>query len=93
MPEHSLFPTKHRKAFLRAVAVPGRVVGYRSSKEAWDNVAALQVTARLQEAFDAGWVEPIPHADLWPGAKSRDQVIYFRLTVAGKKLIEEKSNG
>lgn len=86
----ALRATPHRKAFLRAVNQRGRVVLYTSTHEAWDNVASLKVDARLREAFDAGWVEPVPEEDLWPGAEPITRVRYYRLTVDGKKLIEEK---
>lgn len=88
-----LFPTKHRKAFLRAVNVQGRIIRYHSNGEAWDNTASIQVSARLREAFSAGWIEPIPDEDLWDRAHPKTICTYYRLTVDGKKIIEEKSNG
>jgi hypothetical protein len=91
----TLYPTPHRKAFLRAVAQRGRIVRYRSTGEAWDNVANTKVTARLTEAFLLGeWVEPVPESDLWPGAEPKSRVTYYRLTDAGRALIDkEKSHG
>ena len=86
----SLFPTPHRRAFLRAVNERGRVVVYTSTHEAWDNVASLKVDARLREAFQAGWVEPVPEEDLWPNAEPKSRCTFYRLTAEGKKLIEEK---
>jgi hypothetical protein len=96
---YPLFPTKHRKAFLRAVNERGRVVVYTSTHEAWDNVASLKVDARLREAFSAGWIEPVPDEDLWPSAHPKSICTYYRLTTAGrvvlglKNITEEKSNG
>lgn len=91
MPE--LFPTPHRKAFLRAVASSRtRIVRYRSTNEAWDQQENARVTSRLSEAYSAGWVEPVPDEDLWRSAEPRTRVIYYRLTEAGKALIgKEKS--
>lgn len=100
MPDVYRLPaTPHRKAFLRAVAVRGRVIRYHSSGEAWDNTASLQVSARLREAFGAGWIEPVPEAELWPGAHPKSICTYYRPTDAGravlgiKNITEEKSNG
>jgi hypothetical protein len=97
--QYGLHATPHRKAFLRAVNERGRVVVYTSTHEAWDNTASLKVDARLREAFSAGWIEPVPDEDLWPGAEPRTRVVYYRLTGAGrvvlglKNITEETSNG
>lgn len=98
---YPLFPTKHRKAFLRAVNVRNQVIRYHSSGEAWDNKSSTVVNARLQEAFDAGWAEPIPEDELWPGAHPKAICTYYRLTEAGKRVLgvatnsidKEQSNG
>lgn len=87
----SLYATPHRKAFLRAVNERGRVYRNRAEKTAYDSVANLVVTARVAEAFQAGWIEPVPEEDLWPKAWSF--LTYYRLTAEGQKLIEEKRNG
>lgn len=96
---YPLYPTPHRKAFLRAVNVQGRVVRYHSTGEAWDNTASVQVSARLREAFNAGWIEPIPEDELWDGAHPKSICTYYRLTAEGRAVLglknftEEKSNG
>jgi hypothetical protein len=78
-----LFPTPHRKAFLKAAGQPGRI--YREAGQAWDRESAMKVTERLREAFDAGWVEPIPEAErtkgMWPGR------IYYRITDHGQRVL------
>lgn len=86
MPDiYALRCTPHRKAFLRAVESDrSRIVRYHSTGEAWDNTAKQQVNARLAEAFSAGWVEPVPEADLWPGAHPKTICTYFRLTASGE---------
>lgn len=89
MPEitivNGLAATKHRKAFVRAVASSrSRVVRFHSTGEAWDQVENVKVTARLDEAFRHDWVEPVPDEDLWPGAEPRTRVIYFRVTRFGR---------
>jgi hypothetical protein len=89
---YPLFPTKHRKAFLRAVNERGRIVRYTSTHEAWDNTASLKVDARLREAFSAGWIEPIPEEDLWPGAEPIKRVRYYRLTDAGRVVLGLKNS-
>lgn len=96
---YPLYPTPHRKAFLRAVNERGRIVRYTSTHEAWDNTASLKVESRLREAFSAGWIEPVPDEDLWPGAEPRTRVVFYRLTDAGrvvlglKNITEEQRNG
>jgi hypothetical protein len=88
MPDvNGLRVTPYRKAFLRAVAVRGRVVRYHSTGEAWDNTASLQVSARLREAFSAGWVEPVPEEDLWERAYPKTILTYFRLTPLGRTAL------
>jgi len=89
MPEiNGLFPTPHRRAFLRAVASSrSRIVRYHSTGEAYDQQENVRVTSRLQEAFSAGWVEPVPDEDLWPGAEPRTRVTYFRLTEFGRAAL------
>lgn len=81
--------TPHRRAFLRAVAAGrARIVRYHSTGEAYDQRENVRVTARLQEAFSAGWVEPVPDKDLWPGAEPRTRVTYFRLTDYGRTAMK-----
>lgn len=86
-----LFPTKHRKALLRAVE-GGDVIRYHSTGDAWDNLAGTQVSARLYEAFNAGWVEPIPENELPPGAHPKTICTYYRLTDAGKRVLGLATN-
>ena len=85
---NGLAATPHRRAFLRAVASSrSRIVRYHSTEEAWDQVECRRVTTRLTEAFNAGWVEPVPDEDLWPGAEPRTRVTYFRLTEFGRAAL------
>jgi hypothetical protein len=81
----SLHPTPHRKAFLRAVAVPGRV--YREAGETWDKEAGCKVSARHFEAFHAGWVrvatEDERPADWLPNR------VYYRLTPEGARITQK----
>lgn len=85
---NGLAVTKHRKAFLRAVYYSrARVVRFHHNGEAWDQLENYRVTARLEEAFRHGWVEPVPKDELWPGARSKDQVTYYRLTEIGRRIL------
>lgn len=81
----ALYLTPHRKAFLRAVAHSrSRVVLYTSTREAYDLQENVRVTARLTEAFRAGWIEPVPDEDLWDGAEPRTRVVFYRVTALGR---------
>lgn len=92
---NGLAATPHRRAFLRAVNQRGRIYMHRTDHIAWDNAEGTKVTARLTEAFQAGWVEPVPEADLWPTAKSF--LVFYRLTDYGRAALgnssREKSSG
>jgi hypothetical protein len=81
-----LYPTPHRKAFLRAVDKPGRI--YREAGEAWDRDEGTKVSARLEEAFRAGWVEPLPPDDRDPRVHLSGR-IYYRLKPAGALIIQK----
>lgn len=84
---NGLAATKHRQALCRAVNVRARVVRYHSTGEAWDNTAAVKVTARLAELFLFGWVEPIPEEELWAGAQPKRILSYYRLTDLGRRAM------
>jgi hypothetical protein len=96
---NGLAVTPTRRAFCRAVNERGRVVFYRHYAHAYDNKTSMRVTARLKETHSAGWIEPIPDDELWPGAMSKEQgLVYYRLTDYGriamrgaKNSIEEKN--
>jgi hypothetical protein len=78
-----LYPTPHRKAFLRAVGKIGRI--YREAGQAWDRDEGTKVSARLDEAFRAGWVEPIPDEE-----RNRNMLsgrVYYRLTDTGERAM------
>jgi hypothetical protein len=81
-----LYPTPHRKAFLRAVRLPGRI--YREAGQAWDRDEGTKVTARLDEAFQAGWVEPLPDTERNPRMHLSGRV-YYRLSPAGELIIQK----
>jgi len=91
---NGLAVTPHRRAFLRAVSAHrSRVVFYRSTKEAWDQAENVKVTARLKEAHAAGWVEPVPEADLWPNANAKEQgLTFYRLTDYGRIAMRGAKN-
>lgn len=88
---NGLAATKHRQAFLRAVdSSRTRIVRYHSTGEAWDQKENVKVTARLDEAFRAQWVEPVPDEDLWPTAHTRAYCTYYRLTDNGRTAMRSE---
>jgi hypothetical protein len=87
----TLFATPHRKAFLRAVDQPGRV--YMEDRIAWDRSSAGHVTARLKEAFSAGWIEPIPPGEVRAaGIVPMPGRVFYRLTAAGAVHIRQSGD-
>lgn len=85
-----LFPTKTRKALLRAVAEGnGRI--YFEAGDVFDKDTYLRVTERMREMVSAGWVRALaPDEPRGRGETSAPGVTFYRLTAEGKKLIEEK---
>lgn len=84
---NGLAVTRHRLAFLRAVNHRGRIVRYHSTGEAFDDREGWCVTARLSDALRAGWVEPVPEGELWPGAHSKTYCTYYRCTEIGRRIL------